>query len=251
MHLHRFITVGMASCMLSLAHAEQVQDTWRGPVKLNLSLYVFAADVKGSIDHGQISYAVDQPFKETLKHLDQAYMGYVDLSKGKWGAYLDHQMVKTSEQKQLLQLPLALKTELQQSSYGLYYQAYRSEQTSTDGYAKLIVEPSIGVRHTEAKAELAAIGNRVKADQSWNEFIWGTRLKYNFDSSWNIAAQVNVGHERSINVESYLGYRLKLWQQPLNLRIGYRYFDQHYRQGQMNWDISQSGPVLGINLALF
>ncbi|WEI24171.1 hypothetical protein PYR74_09865 [Acinetobacter bereziniae] len=110
--------------------ADTFSDTFQGPVKLNLNLYVFTADVDGNIQKGKIKYDIDQPFKETVKALDQSFMGHVDLSKGNWGLYADHQYVKTSQEKSAINIPVALSTKLNQSSYGVYYQAYVSTETT-------------------------------------------------------------------------------------------------------------------------
>ncbi len=37
----------------------------------------------------------------------------------------------------------------------------------------------------------------------------------------------------------------------INLRAGYRYFEQDYKSNNFHWDIRQYGPVIGINLPIF
>lgn len=235
-------------------NANSFSDTWQGPVKANLNLYVFAADLDGEIGDKQLSYKLDQPFDETIKNLDNSYMFYLDINKGRWGAYIDYQNVKVSESKYPMHIPVAIDTTLKQESYGVYYQVYRSSDLSSDHQEQnlgLIIEPTLGINRTTAKAQLASMGHQIQGDSRWNELYWGSRFKYNFDSPWNLAAELTAGVENSQDMQFYLGYRQKILNQPINFRVGYRYFKQDYRDQNFHWDVRQQGPVIGFNLPLF
>jgi len=54
-----------------------------------LNIYGFAADINGIIGYQGINYQLDQPFKDTLEALDQALIGHLEVTKGKWGIYTD------------------------------------------------------------------------------------------------------------------------------------------------------------------
>ena len=233
------------------AIANQFSDTFHGQPKLNLNVYAFAADVDGDISKGNIDYEVDQPFKDTLKELDQSFMAHLELNKGKWGIYADKQYVKTSQDKLVFNIPLALNTKLDQSSYGVYYQAYVSPEQTKDNYSKFIVEPTIGMHQTDASATLSVLNNQVKTSADWDEFFWGARFKYNFNSPWNLASELSFGVENTRSAQAYLGYRIPVFDRNLNIRAGYRYFEQDYKSNDFKWDIKQHGPVIGINLPIF
>lgn len=244
-----FLPIGIL--LSPTANAEDFTETFQGKPKLNLNLYVFAADVNGSINQNNIKYDVDQPFKETMKELDSSFMAHLDFSKGKWGVYADKQIVKTSQDKKAMNIPIALSTKLDQSSYGLYYQAYVSPYTTGKNQPKLIVEPTIGMHRTKAEAALVALNKTAEIDTSWNEFFWGSRFKYNFDTPWNLSSEITFGIENTISAQAYLGYRLPVMNREINLRAGYRYFEQDYKSNNFHWDIRQYGPVIGINLPIF
>ena len=244
-----FISLGIFLSQSTMA--ESFTETFHGVPKLNLNLYAFGADVDGKISQGNLSYEVDQPVRETIKELDHSFMAHVDLSKGRWGLFLDHQTVETSQEKSAMSVPVALSTKLNQASYGLYYQAYISPETTTQNYPKLVIEPTIGINHTKAEANLSALNQTLNMDTSWNEFFWGSRFKYNFDSAWNLASEITFGVENTISAHAYLGYRIPIMNRNLNIRAGYRYFDQDYKANNFHWDIRQQGPVIGINLPIF
>ncbi|MDV2468104.1 hypothetical protein QR674_03810 [Acinetobacter chinensis] len=251
MHFKSYLFFSMAIIFSQVATAGSFSDTFQGSPKLYINLYAFAADVDGSINQGHIRYDVDQPFKETVKELDSAFMVHADISKGLWGFYTDKQTVKTSQNKHALQLPVALNTKLNQDRYGIYYQAYISSETAQNNQPRLIVEPTAGIHHTEAKATLSVLNQSVKADQSWDEFFWGTRFKYNFNSPWNLASEITFGTENTVSAHAYAGYRIPVMNRYINLRAGYRYLEQDYKSGNFHWDIIQKGPVIGINLPIF
>ena len=238
-------------CSQTIFANNSFTESFEGKPHINANFYVFAADVNGSLSEKNIKYDVDQPFSDTVKNLDQVYMSYIDFSKGDWGVYIDKQLVKTSKDEQVLHIPLALKTKLDQTSYGIYYQAYKSPTENKLKKPKVIFEPTIGVHHTEAKATLAALGLTKQADIHWNEFFWGARFRYNFDSPWNLASEVTIGAENTISTHAYIGYNIPVFSRTINLRAGYRYFKQDYRSGDFHWDINQKGPVIGFNVPIF
>ncbi len=245
------LSIGLSLFSSQQIFAGSLAESWEGDTKLNANIYVFAADTSGSIQKGNIKYDVDQPFKESVKELDSSFMAHLDLSKGKWGIYVDKQIVKTSQDKQILSVPLALSTKLDQSSYGIYYQAYLSPETAAGKYSKLIVEPTIGVHHTDVKAELGVANSSMQTSASWNEVFWGARFKYNFDSPWNLASELTFGADNTHSAQAYIGYRVPVFEHNINVRAGYRYFSQDYKSGDFHWDIQQRGPVIGINLPIF
>ena len=251
MNIKKYLYLSFGVLFSQAAAAGSFAETFEGAPKLNLNLYVFAADVDGSIGKGNAKYDVDQPFKETVKELDESYMAHVDLSKGKWGIYADRQMVKTSQDRQAMHLPVAVHTKLEQNSYGAYYQAYVSPELTAKNQPKLIVEPTIGVHRTEAEAALAVLNQSAETEASWNEFFWGSRFKYNFNSPWNLASEVTFGAENTRSAQAYLGYRIPVFNRALNVRAGYRYFEQDYKSSNFHWEIRQHGPVIGINLPIF
>lgn len=238
-------------CTQTIFAENSFTESFKGTPQINANFYIFAADVDGTLGEGSIKYKVDQPFSETVKNLDQAYMGYIDFSKGDWGIYIDKQLVKTSKDESIFNIPLALQTKLDQTSYGIYYQAYKSATENQLKRPKMVFEPTIGIHHTEAEATVAALGLTKKVDIHWNEFFWGARLRYNFDSPWNLASEITVGTENTLSAHTYIGYNIPIFKRTINLRAGYRYFNQDYKSGNFHWDITQKGPVIGFNIPIF
>ncbi|OAL76802.1 hypothetical protein AY606_12620 [Acinetobacter sp. SFB] len=244
-----FFSVGILFNQITIAGT--FTETFQGTPKLNINLYAFAADIDGSINKGRIKYDVDQSFEETIKHLDRSYMAHVDLRQGAWGIYTDLQNVETSQEKNVMNLPIALSTQLKQNNYGIYYQAYISPELTSEKEPRLVIEPTIGIHRIKVEATLTVLNQYLETDTKWNEFFWGSRFKYNTNTPWNLASELTFGAENTLSAQAYLGYRIPIFDRALNLRAGYRYLEQDYRSNNFHWDIRQHGPVIGINLPIF
>lgn len=248
----KYLNFILVSTLLSFTQSTQANsfsESFKGTAEIDLNLYIFATNINGKVGKKNVEYDINQPFGETVKNLDRVFMGYLDFNKGDWGAYIDKQFVKTSAKEAVYHIPIAVDTNLDQTSYGIYYQAYKSPENNKKH--KLIVEPTIGIHRTEADATLSAFGVTKKADVNWNEFFWGTRLRYNFDSPWNIASEITVGEKDTLSAHAYLGYNIPFFKQHINLLAGYRYFTQDYLANNFHWKITQSGPVIGFNIPIF
>lgn len=223
-------------------YAEKIKDSFAGETKVFLNIYGFAADIDGTIGYQGLNYPVDQPFKDTLEALDQAFMGHIEINKGKWGVFSDIQYVKTKENKAVLSVPLAVSTKVNLSNLGVYYRAY-GQFSEGNG---LIIEPTLGVNYTDLEGNLAALGRQISVEKNWLEYFGGARVRYNSNSPWNLAAQYTYGTEQTQIAQAYLGYRQKILSAPVNFRVGYRYVSQDYKNGSFKWDTVQQGPILGI-----
>ncbi|MBJ8441431.1 porin family protein [Acinetobacter junii] len=238
------LTLLILGCMglSSQAYADTIKDSFQGETKVFLNIYGFAADINGTIGYQGINYQLDQPFKDTLEALDQALMGHLEVTKGKWGIYTDIQYVKTEEEKQVYNYPIALSTTVNLSNAGIYYRAFEQFSDGT-GW---IIEPTLGVNYTDLEGTLDALGKGVAVEKDWFEYFGGARIRYNSTSPWNLAAQYTHGTEQTQIAQAYLGYRKAVFSTPVNFRVGYRYVSQDYSDGNFKWDTVQKGPVVGL-----
>lgn len=221
-------------------------------LKVYVSAYGFAASLEGKTAVGPLKHTADVPFSDTWANLDRAYMAYLDVAKGHFGAYIDKQYVKTTNADQVGPISTRLKTKLDRTSIGLYVTAIDTATAAKE--QRLLLEPTVGIHFTSVTADLKAsamhLSQQAARTASWREPFIGTRFVYDFNKTWNVAGQIDIGTRRSKGYQAYLGYRTKLFNQPTNLRMGYRIIDQKHNQGNFSWDIKQSGPALGLSIQL-
>lgn len=78
----------------------------------------------------------------------------------------------------------------------------------------------------------------------------GARFRYNFNSPWNLASEFSFGDKNTVSAQAYVGYRFQILGQSVNLRVGYRYFEQDHKLDDFRWNVRQHGPVIGVNIPI-
>ena len=244
-----------------LAYAEEKKQTddWM----LLVSPFVWGASLKGDVAiAGQKSH-VDLPFKETLSSLDSIFMGNLELSNRRYGFYLDAVHVDTSETKSLLRQKI--KTKVQQSTLaaGGFYRAYQAPLGGDTIFGEprhFTLDPIFGVRWTKIKTSLSdtQLNLSIAKETEWIDPFIGVRASADLSEHWNLSALTDIGgfdtaNKKTYNGQVYLGYRTFLANQPTLLRVGYRYLSQRYKTRDFtghtfNYDIRQSGPVVGLTV---
>ena len=116
-----------------------------------VSPYVWGASLNGNGALAGLTTDVDVPFSETLKHLDFALMGNIEVTNGQWGAYIDAQHVRTSQEEDVFHHQLDLKIIQTNIAGGVFYRVYNQELGGTTVFGRprvFAVEPTVGVRWT-------------------------------------------------------------------------------------------------------
>ena len=233
------------------------EDGW----KIIVSPYVWGASLKGKSALAGIHTDVNIPFSEIFDNLDMAVMGNVEIVKGPLGFYIDGQYVSTTQDENLFENELALNVKTTSISGGAFYRVYERELggvTVFNDPQRFTVEPTVGVRWTKIKADLAVGRFSITKKAEWTDPFIGVRLKTDLNERWNLSGEADiggfgVGSKLSVNAQAYLGYRTFLFDRPTNLRIGYRVLSQDYQGDDFTghtfkWDVVQHGPVLGLSM---
>ena len=228
---------------------------------VTVSPYVWAASLDGNASLAGFDTHVDVPFSETFEHLDLALFGDVEIRKGRWGVFIDGQYVKTSQEEDLLSQTLDLGITTSRAQGAIFYRIYASPQggaTVTGEPRVFTVDPLIGVRWTELKADVQVAGLAATKKADWTEPFVGVKSSWDVSERWNLSGEADVGgfgvdKKKSGNVQAFLGYRLHLLERPSMLKIGYRAFYQRYETGDFTgqtfrWSVTQHGPVVGLSM---
>lgn len=262
------LPIGLAQAMepdnSKISNNETVQESSQDQQKktrVYLSLYAFAPRLDGTLGLGNKQVSPDIPFSEIWNNLDSAFMGNLDIKRGKWGAYIDQQYSKVSTKDQAgvqitpsIKIPLNidLTTELNRSSVGIYYTAL--DRSNQQRKTRFVLEPTIGVHFTNVSAKLdvssplAPYKIREDRSASWNEPYLGARFLFELNPKWNLSGQVDFGTRNSKGYQIYVGYKTELFKLPANIRVGYRMIDQKHEEGDFSWRIKEYGPVFGVTL---
>lgn len=233
----------------------KLEDKQRKKVSINLSVYAFMSKINGDIGMGGIAIYPKLPFSSLWKNLDSGFMGKLDMKYGKWGLSFDHQYSKFSMQKQAgtnglgyLDVDLGMKSN--RTSVGVYYTAV--DNFNKQKKTRFLLEPTIGVHFNKASANIyvPATATSLSRSASWNEPYLGLRFSFEFNKKWNLFGQVDFGSKHSNSYQMHLAYKVKIFNLPTDIFIGYRIMTQKSVEGDFNWYIKRQGPVIGINFKL-
>lgn len=248
-------------CTAMAADVSQPEYNADGDWKIIVSPYVWGASLNGKAGLGGHKTDVNIPFSEIFDNLDLAAMGTVEIIKGPLGFFVDGQYVSTTQDEDLFANELALNIKSTTISGGAFYRVYERELggvTIFNEPQSFTVEPLLGVRWTQIKADLSFLGKSISKKVEWTDPFIGVRLKTDLNERWNLAGEADiggfsVGSKLSVNAQAYLGYRTFLFDRPTNLRIGYRVLSQDYEEPDFlghtfKWDVVQHGPVVGLSM---
>jgi hypothetical protein len=227
-----------------------------------VSPYAWAASLKGKGSLAGFDTDVDIPFSEIFSHLDLVAMGNVEITNDRWGVYFDGQYVKTSQQEHAFDNEIGLGIKTMTLSVGAFFVAYETELGGDTVFGKprtLTIEPTAGVRWTQLKADVSALGVRVKKSADWTDPFVGVRVNADLTDRWNLFSEIDVGgfdigSKLSVNAQTYLGYRTSMFGHQTIMRAGYRVLYQDYEDddftgaNKFRWDVTQHGPVIGFSM---
>ena len=227
-----------------------------------VSPYAWAASLRGKASLAGFNSDIDIPFSDVLKHLDFTFMGNVEATNGLWGVYVDGQYVKTSQDEHILDNRIGVKTTTTILSGGAFFKAYEVRLGGDTVFGqprRVSFEPTVGLRWTDLRADVSALGLRARKSADWTDPFVGLRINADLTDRWNLFSEVDVGgfgvgSKLSINAQSYLGYRTMVFERPVILRAGYRVLYQNYEGGdftgvnRFRWNVSQHGPVMGLSM---
>ncbi|WP_439272364.1 hypothetical protein [Pseudochrobactrum sp. HB0163] len=232
-------------------------DAW----KIIVSPYVWGASLHGRAELGGYRTDVNVPFSEIFDNLDMAVMGNIELARGPLGFYVDAQYVSTSQDENLRAHEIALKMKTTMVAGGMFYRIYEKELGGLTIYnepQRFAIEPTLGVRWTRLKADLASEGYHISRKTSWTDPFFGVRVRADLNERWNLSAEADIGGfsagtKMSYNAQGYLGYRTFLFDRPTMLRFGYRALSQDFKESDfmghpLKWDVVQHGPVIGLSM---
>lgn len=224
--------------------------------KVMVSPYVWGASLSGNAAIGGIGSSVDVPFSETLKNLQFALMGNIEVSKNAYGFFVDALYVDATKNEDVLPMDVDVGTTETLLSVGMFYRVYEKHlggQTAFGGPKIFALEPTAGIRWTRLVGNLSAGPYSLSENRNWLDPFVGLRVGYDLSEHWKLTAQADVGgfdvgSRVSVNGQAYLGYRVFLLGQPTFLRAGYRIFYQDYEKRGFKWDVNQNGPVVGLSV---
>lgn len=232
-------------------------DEW----KFELTPYLLAASMNGTIGANGVSTDVDVSFSDILDHLDAGFMALFTAQKGKWLLGLEAVYMKLEGENSgsvmgprgrfsangTLELTNTLT--VLQGSIG-----YRLLNDNT------LLDIIGGLRHTELEAKatittqfipglfLTGGSRSAESSRSWTDGIIALHILHPLSNSISLAGYADIGTGGSDFTYQFIAGINWQFANDFDLKIGYRHLYWDYEKDGLLWDITARGPYLGVGI---
>lgn len=214
-----------------------------------LGVYSWGAGLDGQIGAAGFTAPVDVSFSEILDTLDMTAMGLIEIGKGRWffqleGLYLQNGIRGLSSGPGgVVQVTSKLTARTTRLTPVIGYRIVDNECTKFDFLA--------GGTYYDISNELQIFDTRylnVEASEQWIDPMVGFRLNRRLGERWHFQARADVGGFGAASKISWqtlglFGYDIT---DSTALFAGYRHTAVDFQKGGFLYDVSSSGPILGL-----
>lgn len=224
-----------------------------------VSPYLWAAALSGNSSIGPYNVPARVSFPTIVSNLDLALMGNVEVTNGRYGAYIDGQYTNVGKDVTVDGANVRFASTSSMLTLGGFFQAWSMEKPGNTVYGKsrtISLEPTFGLRWTQISAAVDPVVG--KRNQNWVDPFIGVRVNADLSDRWNLFGEgdiggFGIGSRFSANLQAYFGYRTFVFRKPTILRFGYRLWYQNYVNGsdgndRFAWNVMQHGPVVGLSM---
>lgn len=210
-------------------------------------LYLWAANIDGSVGTGPANQEVKADFGNIFDNLEMVFTVHFEAEKGSWGGIVDVNYLNVGNKAGLPgggEIDLDLQNTILE--FDGFYRIRRDAHT---------FDLLAGLRYTDqdTKITLPSPFPQANIGASWWDPIVGGRWMWNFADKWAFIARGDIGGFGVGSDFTWNASGIFVWQpwKHVALAFGYRVLDQDYEDGEglsrYKWDATLSGPIGGIN----
>lgn len=251
-------TAVMAALVAPLAaHAQDTGGEASGEawvVSATVYAWAFSLDGKGAV-RGR-DFDVDVSFGDILEDLSVAAMGTVAARKGRFGFFVSPLFGRVESDAGIGPVQFRVRQDTTFLGFGGLYRLLDWKcSEGGPGPESLALEAYAGGRLVDLRLELNGRHSLNDTDKSetWVDPIIGLEGQGLLTERWELFAGADIG---GFGVGSDLtwqwlagaGYRFDLFGNETFLRAGWRMLDIDYRNGGFKWNVTYSGPLVGLTM---
>lgn len=255
----RFILIplGVLTCGLSQMASSAESDDWQ----FEATPYGFAAAMDGRVGVRGVTSEVDASFNDIVDDLNSGFMGFFTGSKGPWTFGLEAVYMKLSDEgSESVTGPFGQVTidgALNVTSTLYVYQgsvAYRvlDNTTAIDmvgalRFTKLDTDARVVLSTNPAIVFPGGVKSARDSD-SWTDAVVGVRALHPLNAQWSLLGYADVGGGGSDLTYQFMVGANWDFSGNFNAKAGYRQLYWDYEDDGTTWDITASGPYLGLGI---
>jgi hypothetical protein len=248
------------AALIVVASPALAQDDAAAGWDVMVAPYLWAARLDGDAKVRGIEADVDVSFQDTLEDLGIAGMAIVEARKGRFGFVFNPLYVRTNSDARTGPLDAKNETDIATAGAAVFYRVAEREigRTESGEPRTLAVEPLIGARlnylrsEIDTKLDLAGLQARRQfdQDQTWVDPLVGVNVIAQLAERWSVRAEADIGgfglgSDLTWNAQAILSYRWTVAGYDVLAGAGYRALHWDYEDGDFEWDVTMSGPMIG------
>lgn len=245
-------------CALS-AHAEENEVGNDKGWQFEITPYLFAAGMDGTVGIRGISADIDMSFSDIWERLDSAFMFYFSAQKGDWIYALDAIYFKIDDEGAATwQGPLGnsntaqLNADMTQQAYALSAgRRVLNDRTKVDvmGVARYTsLDAGLKLALTTGSDLLPDGSRSVSRKESWWDAAIAVRVLTPIAEKWDLVGYADIGAGGSDLTYQLLAGANWQFGKSLSAKFGYRHIYQDYQKDDFKWDMTTSGVYAGLGI---
>lgn len=223
--------------------------------------YLMAAGLNGDIGLRGVTTGVDASFGDILDNLDGAFMGQFMAEKGPWMVGLEAVWMNLETESSgavtgpggmvsvggRLDVDTSMYIYQGTLAYRVLDAATRVDVLGAVRFTELDADMSVAVEFTPGIA-FPGGANRVSGSESWADFVVGARVLHPLTDTLTLLGYADLGGGGSDFTYQLLAGVNWGFGENLSAKLGYRYLAWDYEDDGTVWDMSASGPYLGLGI---
>lgn len=249
------------SMFCGLARADESAETAGWKFKVIPYLWMLSLDGTAAVKGQKAD--VDMTFGDILENLNIAVMANLEVSKGRWGVFVNPLYAQLEESVSTDTAKADVTVNMFILEFGVNYRfgPYTLSSTAGAGFPSLTLRPFIGGRYTYLDGNLNIKDDGLPSydgSQDWIDPTIGLHTQWDITERWNVTlggsiGGFGVGSHFAWSALGLVGYRFNLSKSVTgNVLLGYRALDQNYDTGTgdnlFEWDTTMYGPILGLSI---
>lgn len=216
------------------------------PWTVRTALYGWAQGLDGDISVRGRSAPVDVGFDQILEDLDLAFMGVVEIGRGRWSFMADINYAKINSSDTIHNISINMEQEQFLGNFTVIYEALRTDCMKLDAYA--------GARVNSIDLQLdlddsITIGRDFSDTDSktWVDPIIGARFQTELSDKFFFRVVGDIGGfgiSSDLTWQAMAGFGCRIMENG-SLLLGYRGIGTDYSDGGFTYDVVARGPVIG------
>jgi hypothetical protein len=233
-----------------------ISDEW----EFTVIPYLWMTSLEGDVGVEGATAHVDASFSDILDNLDFAAQVHVEAKKGKWAFFIDPTYMKlSSDDSATTRFATTLDADVTMKAWlvdgGVFYRIAESP-VGDDGVRSIAVDLLGGFRYNYLENEFDFKGSggllNVDVDESkdWIDPIVGGRIQARLSEKLLLNLRGDIGgfgisdaSDSTWSLLAALGYELN---ERTTLLVGYRALGIDYDEGLFEYDVTMSGPFVGL-----